>query len=77
MDRIKNIPLTGIKPVEPSSMIRDKLPNQKTYINKNSGKKEEKIDFRSILEKELESKSNPSKDIKRNFDELSRFIKSQ
>lgn len=75
MDRVRNIPLTGVKPVEPSSMIGDKLPNKNTYPPNKGNKKEEKVDFRSILEKEIK-KQIADGTIKGNFDKLSRFIKS-
>lgn len=75
MDRVRNIPLTGVKPVEPSSMIGDKLPNKNTPSPNKSNKKEEKVDFRSILEKEIK-KQIADGTIKGNFDKLSRFIKS-
>jgi hypothetical protein len=81
MNNIRNIPLVGIKPVEPSSMIRDKLPDQKQYVNNpyvnNKDKRKEKnnVDFRAILEEELSRRDKQSKNIKQSFDNLSRFIK--
>lgn len=77
MDKIRNVPLTGIKPVSPATMLENKLPEKETGDrNKYPGsKKQEKptYDFRKILEEELEKQKNPKNYVNR-FDSLRKSI---